>query len=78
MPNTKTPAGLAISRAFGDYCMKDFGVISVPEITQRRITSRDQFAILATDGVCLIVSGSNFASSLSLLTSLLQQRLDFN
>ena len=77
MPNTKTPAGLAISRAFGDYCMKDFGVISVPEITQRRITSRDQFAILATDGVCLIVSGSNFASSLSLLTFIASAEVRF-
>eukprot|EP00261_Vitis_vinifera_P034303 XP_019075546.1 PREDICTED: probable protein phosphatase 2C 34 isoform X2 [Vitis vinifera] len=55
MPNTKTP-GLAISRAFGDYCMKDFGVISVPEVTQRNITSRDQFAILATDGVWDVIS----------------------
>lgn len=52
MPNTKT-SGLAISRAFGDYCMKDFGVISVPQVTHRNITSRDQFVILATDGVCM-------------------------
>ena len=43
--------GLAISRAFGDYYIKGFGLISEPEVTQRRITCRDQFAILATDGV---------------------------
>ncbi|KAI5572373.1 hypothetical protein POPTR_010G006200v4 [Populus trichocarpa] len=50
MPNGKTP-GLALSRAFGDHCVKDFGLISEPDVTQRNITSRDQFVILATDGV---------------------------
>lgn len=43
--------GLALSRAFGDYYIKDFGLISEPEFTFRNITLRDQFAILATDGV---------------------------
>lgn len=57
MPNGKTP-GLAISRAFGDYYVKDFGLISMPDVTQRRITSSDQFVILATDGVCI---SSNYA-----------------
>ncbi|KAK3027722.1 hypothetical protein RJ639_042462 [Escallonia herrerae] len=48
--------GLAISRAFGDYFIKDFGLISEPEVTQRNITSRDQFVILATDGVWDVIS----------------------
>lgn len=52
MPNGKTP-GLAISRAFGDYCVKEFGLVSDPHVTQRNITSRDHFVILATDGVCI-------------------------
>lgn len=52
MPNGKTP-GLALSRAFGDYCMKDFGLISVPDVTHTKLTTRDQFIILATDGVCV-------------------------
>ncbi|KAG4929363.1 hypothetical protein AAZX31_17G028200 [Glycine max] len=55
MPNGKTP-GLAISRAFGDHCMKDFGLISVPDVTHRKITTRDQFVILATDGVWDVIS----------------------
>ncbi|KAI5415708.1 probable protein phosphatase 2C 34 [Lathyrus oleraceus] len=55
MPNGKTP-GLAISRAFGDYCMKEYGLISVPEVTHRKVTTRDQFIILATDGVWDVVS----------------------
>ncbi|KMT16528.1 hypothetical protein BVRB_3g048220 [Beta vulgaris subsp. vulgaris] len=54
-PNKGTP-GLALSRAFGDHCMKDFGLISEPEVTERHITNRDQFAILATDGVWDVLS----------------------
>ena len=50
LPGRDSP-GLAMSRAFGDYCVKDYGVISAPEVTQRRITARDKFVILATDGV---------------------------
>lgn len=55
LPHEESP-GLAMSRAFGDYCVKDFGLISVPEVTQRNITSRDQFVVLATDGVWDVVS----------------------
>lgn len=54
-PNGKTP-GLALSRAFGDYCLKDLGLISEPDVTERNITSRDQFVILATDGVWDVIS----------------------
>ncbi|XP_044435850.1 probable protein phosphatase 2C 48 [Triticum aestivum] len=50
VPHREAP-GLAMSRAFGDYCVKDYGVILVPEVTWRRITAQDQFVILATDGV---------------------------
>lgn len=52
MPNGKTP-GLSLSRAFGDHCVKDFGLVSEPDVTRRNISSRDQFVILATDGVCI-------------------------
>ncbi|XP_065852639.1 probable protein phosphatase 2C 73 [Euphorbia lathyris] len=55
LPDVESP-GLAMSRAFGDYCVKDFGVISVPEVTQRHISSRDQFVVLATDGVWDVIS----------------------
>lgn len=57
LPDDETP-GLAMSRAFGDYCVKDYGLISVPEVTQRDITSRDQFVVLATDGVLIFFSCS--------------------
>ncbi|KAJ9180300.1 hypothetical protein P3X46_008567 [Hevea brasiliensis] len=55
LPDEESP-GLAMSRAFGDYCIKDFGLISVPEVTQRHITSKDQFVVLATDGVWDVIS----------------------
>lgn len=55
LPDEESP-GLAMSRAFGDYCVKGFGLISVPEVTQRNITSRDQFVVLATDGVWDVIS----------------------
>ncbi|XP_051124372.1 probable protein phosphatase 2C 34 [Andrographis paniculata] len=55
LPHDESP-GLAMSRAFGDYCVKAFGLISIPEVIQRRITSKDQFIILATDGVWDVVS----------------------
>ncbi|XP_076920663.1 putative protein phosphatase 2C 34 [Bidens hawaiensis] len=48
--------GLALSRAFGDFCVKDFGLISEPEVTQRTLTICDRFVILATDGVWDVVS----------------------
>nr|XP_043628824.1 probable protein phosphatase 2C 34 [Erigeron canadensis] len=48
--------GLALSRAFGDFFVKDSGLISEPGVIQRTITSQDQFVILATDGVWDVVS----------------------
>lgn len=55
LPDEELP-GLAMSRAFGDYCIKDFGLISVPEVTQRNISREDHFIILATDGVWDVIS----------------------
>lgn len=51
LPHENTP-GLAMARAFGDYIVKNYGVISVPEVTHRRISKNDKFVVLATDGVC--------------------------
>jgi hypothetical protein len=46
---------LAISRAFDDYYIKDCGVISAPEVTQRT-DSNDQFVILTTVGVAFVTA----------------------
>ncbi|CAM8979783.1 unnamed protein product [Rhodiola kirilowii] len=50
LPNHDSP-GLAMARAFGDFCLKDFGLISVPEVSHRRLTDKDEFVVLATDGI---------------------------
>lgn len=50
LPNLDSP-GLAMARAFGDFCLKGFGLISVPEVSYRLITEKDDFIVLATDGV---------------------------
>ncbi|KAG6471012.1 probable protein phosphatase 2C 64 [Zingiber officinale] len=43
--------GLAMARAFGDFCLKDYGVISVPELFHWSLTEKDHFVVLASDGV---------------------------
>lgn len=45
--------GLAMARAFGDFCLKEYGVISIPEFSHRILTEKDQFIVLASDGVKL-------------------------
>jgi hypothetical protein len=47
---------LAMSRAFDDYYIKNCGIISAPEMTQRRTDSNDQFVILATIGVAFLLA----------------------
>ncbi|XP_011077163.1 probable protein phosphatase 2C 33 [Sesamum indicum] len=55
LPNNDSP-GLAMARAFGDFCLKEFGLISVPEISYRCITDKDEFIVLATDGIWDVLS----------------------
>ncbi|KAL3617438.1 hypothetical protein CASFOL_037759 [Castilleja foliolosa] len=50
MPNEDCP-GLAMTRAFGDFCLKDFGLISTPQVSYRKLTDADEFVVLATDGI---------------------------
>ncbi|GFZ14537.1 protein phosphatase 2C family protein [Actinidia rufa] len=57
LPNNDSP-GLAMARAFGDFCLKDFGLISVPEITCRCLTEKDEFVVLATDGIWDVLSNA--------------------
>ncbi|XVF86305.1 hypothetical protein PTKIN_Ptkin18bG0029200 [Pterospermum kingtungense] len=55
LPNNDSP-GLAMARAFGDFCLKNFGLISTPDVFYRHLTERDEFIILATDGVWDVLS----------------------
>lgn len=50
MPDEDCP-GLAMARSFGDFCLKDYGLIAVPEVVFRKISNKDEFIVLATDGV---------------------------
>ncbi|MCO5602783.1 hypothetical protein L7F22_056921 [Adiantum nelumboides] len=50
LPHLDSP-GLAMTRALGDFCLKNYGVISEPEITHWRLSHNDKFIVLATDGV---------------------------
>uniref|UniRef100_A0A7N0UHJ3 protein-serine/threonine phosphatase n=1 Tax=Kalanchoe fedtschenkoi TaxID=63787 RepID=A0A7N0UHJ3_KALFE len=65
LPHEESP-GLAMSRALGDYCVKDHGLISEPEVTQWPISARDQFVILATDGVWDVISNQEAVEIVSL------------
>lgn len=60
LPDEDCP-GLAMARAFGDFCLKDFGLISTPQISYRKLTDKDEFVVLATDGVseCYILRVNN-------------------
>ncbi|CAI9295362.1 unnamed protein product [Lactuca saligna] len=55
LPNSDSP-GLAMARAFGDFCLKDFGLISTPDIYYHHITEKDKFVLLASDGVWDVLS----------------------
>lgn len=43
--------GLAMSRAFGDFLLKNHGLIAIPALSYHQISQNDQFLVLATDGV---------------------------
>ncbi|XP_010485601.1 PREDICTED: probable protein phosphatase 2C 33 isoform X2 [Camelina sativa] len=58
LPNCDSP-GLAMARAFGDFCLKDFGLISVPDVSFRRLTKKDEFIVLATDGIWDVLSNDD-------------------
>ncbi|KAL3622734.1 hypothetical protein CASFOL_032029 [Castilleja foliolosa] len=55
MPDQDCP-GLAMARAFGDFCLKDYGLISTPNVTYRKLTNNDEFVVLATDGIWDVLS----------------------
>lgn len=50
LPDENYP-GLAMSRSLGDFQLKRHGVICTPQVVYHRITDRDLFIVLASDGV---------------------------
>ncbi|KAL7142170.1 hypothetical protein ABFS83_08G106000 [Erythranthe nasuta] len=57
--------GLAMARAFGDFCLKEYGVISIPEFSHRILTDRDKFVVLASDGVWDVLSNEEVVEIVS-------------
>ncbi|XP_057796503.1 probable protein phosphatase 2C 52 [Salvia miltiorrhiza] len=57
--------GLAMARAFGDFCLKEYGVISIPEFSHRTLTDRDKFVVLASDGVWDVLSNEEVVEIVS-------------
>ncbi|XP_057963281.1 probable protein phosphatase 2C 33 [Malania oleifera] len=64
LPNNDSP-GLAMARAFGDFCLKDYGLISEPDISYRRLTDKDEFIVLATDGIWDVLSNKEVVDIVS-------------
>ncbi|KAK1389963.1 PPM-type phosphatase domain-containing protein [Heracleum sosnowskyi] len=57
--------GLAMARAFGDFCLKDYGVISIPEFCHQTLTESDKFIVLASDGVWDVLSNEEVVEIIS-------------
>ncbi|KAF8772421.1 hypothetical protein HU200_005782 [Digitaria exilis] len=64
LPKYNSP-GLAMARAFGDFCLKDHGVISIPDVSYHCITEKDEFIVLATDGVWDVLSNDEVVGIVS-------------
>jgi serine/threonine protein phosphatase PrpC len=47
-----------MARSFGDFCLKNYGIISMPDVSYHRITDKDEFIVLATDGVSRVTQTS--------------------
>lgn len=65
LPNLNAP-GLAMTRALGDYCLKNHGVIAEPVVSHRRLTNKDKFIVLATDGVWDVLSNEQVVETVAL------------
>ncbi|OAY83958.1 putative protein phosphatase 2C 12, partial [Ananas comosus] len=61
LPHENFP-GLAMARSFGDFQLKHYGVISIPEVSHHQISSKDQFIVLATDGVWDVLNNEEVVS----------------
>lgn len=61
LPNENRP-GLAMARALGDFCLKEYGLSAIPHVFHSRLTEHDEFIVLATDGVWDVMSNEEVAS----------------
>ncbi|KAI5084525.1 hypothetical protein GOP47_0000694 [Adiantum capillus-veneris] len=59
-PHSDMP-GLAMARALGDFCLKEYGLSATPQIFCRRLTEEDEFIVLASDGIWDVLSNEDVA-----------------
>ncbi|KAK7390275.1 hypothetical protein VNO78_25576 [Psophocarpus tetragonolobus] len=64
-PKRDSP-GLAMSRAFGNFFLKDHGVSSVPDVSYRKLTKQDEFVVLASDGIWDVLTNSEVINIVAL------------
>ena len=48
-----------LSRAFGDWELKSYGVSNEPHITRINITDNDKYVVVATDGIWDVLSNED-------------------
>jgi protein phosphatase PTC1 len=72
-----------LSRAFGDWELKSYGVISEPYITKININDYDKYLIIATDGIWDVLDDSdvyemskNINNSQELCNKIIEKALD--
>ncbi|KAL4297527.1 hypothetical protein GQ457_12G031540 [Hibiscus cannabinus] len=51
-----------MSRAFGDFLLKNHGIIAVPDVFHYQLTHNDRFIVLATDGVWDVLNNNQVAT----------------
>ncbi|KAK4388767.1 putative protein phosphatase 2C 72 [Sesamum angolense] len=73
LPYDDSP-GLAMSRAFGDFVLKNHGIIAIPDVSYHRLSPNDQFLVLASDGVWDVLSNDEVVSIVSVVSSEEQQQ----
>ncbi|XP_051137458.1 probable protein phosphatase 2C 61 [Andrographis paniculata] len=64
LPYDDSP-GLAMSRAFGDFMLKQYGVIATPDISYHHLSPDDEFLVIATDGVWDVLTNETVVSIVS-------------
>ncbi|KAL0311894.1 UNVERIFIED_CONTAM: putative protein phosphatase 2C 72 [Sesamum radiatum] len=64
LPYDDSP-GLAMSRAFGDFVLKNHGIIAIPDVSYHHVSPDDQFLVLASDGVWDVLSNDEVVSLVS-------------
>ena len=57
--------GLAMSRSIGDHAVKPIGVIATPVVTKYELTDKDEFMVIATDGVWEFLSSQQVVDLVS-------------